>query len=388
MVRAAVPGTAVATFNRQSDDHTSIRTALADLYVAGALNTAHAPGAPIELPPQRPLPSHRFQRTRMWSVEQLVADDLFGSSDARALPGDPIEPGQTEWRTELAAARLPWLRDHAVEDMVVLPGAAYIDAALAAAAELTGRSAPALEDVRFVTPLVLEDNDIPVLRLTADPASGRFSVSSRSGSASGWTRHAHGRIVDGLLRPTLNPPNFTARVRVSADQLYPRLADRGLVYGPQFRRIVYAEVDDGQVVARVDATAPGIDASNHQAHPTVVDAALQCVALLVDGSDAADGAVVPAGRATCGSSPRCPTRFSSPSLAVTRSRMSSNWSPMWCYPISTGWCSSSCTGCSSGRSVRGDRCSRGSKSSGPSPDSSRVNRAIRPPWTRRWPPSG
>ncbi len=295
MVRAAVPGTAVATLNRQSDDHTSIRTALADLYVAGALDTAHAPGAPIELPPQRPLPSHRFQRTRMWSVEQLVADDLFGSSDARALPGDPIEPGQTEWRTELAAARLPWLRDHAVEDMVVLPGAAYIDAALAAAAELTGRSAPALEDVRFVTPLVLEDNDIPVLRLTADPASGRFSVSSRSGSASGWTRHAHGRIVDGLLRPTLSPPNFTARVRVSADQLYPRLADRGLVYGPQFRRIVYAEVDDGQVVARVDATATGIDASNHQAHPTVVDAALQCVALLVDGSDAADGAVVPAG---------------------------------------------------------------------------------------------
>ena len=39
----------------------------------------------------------------------------------------------------------------------------------------------------------------------------------------------------------------------------------------------------------------GIAASNHQAHPTVLDAALQCVALLGGADDASDdGAVVPA----------------------------------------------------------------------------------------------
>ena len=67
------------------------------------------------------------------------------------------------------------------------------------------------------------------------------------------------------------------------------------MYGPAFRRIVDAQVSDGRVLARVDATDTGIAASNHQAHPAVLDAALQCVALLAGADDAsAGGAVVPA----------------------------------------------------------------------------------------------
>ena len=288
-------GTSIGTLNRQADDHTSVRTALADLYVAGALDTDHAPGASDGLPPQRPLPAHRFQRVRLWSMEQAIIDDYLGSSDARALPGDPFDAGQPEWRTELAIARLPWLRDHVVADMVVLPGAAYVDAALAAAAQTTGRPAPALDDVRFVTPLVVEDNDVPSLRLTVESSSGRFTVSSRRSSATSWTGHASGRIVDGLVRPTLALPSLTDAAAVTADELYPRLAERGLVYGPAFRRIVDAQVSDGRVLARIDAADTGIAASNHQAHPTVLDAALQCVALLGGADDASvDGTVVPA----------------------------------------------------------------------------------------------
>ena len=227
-------------------------------------------------------------------MEQAVADEHLGTSDARALPGDPIDAGQPEWRTELAAARLPWLRDHVVADMVLLPGAAYLDAALAAAAQTTGRPAPALDDVRFITPLVVEDNDVPTLRLTMESSSGRFTVSSRGSSATSWTRHASGRIADGLFRPTLALPALTDAATASADELYPRLAERGLAYGPAFRRIVDAQVSDGRVLARVDATT-GIAASNHQAHPAVLDAALQCVALLAGADDASvGGAVVPA----------------------------------------------------------------------------------------------
>ena len=295
LLRKAATGTSIGTLNRQADDRASLRTALADLYVAGALNTAHAPGASDGLPPPRPLPAHRFQRVRLWSMEQAVIDGYLGASDARALPGDPVDAGQPEWRAELAAARLPWLRDHVVADMVVLPGAAYLDAALAAAAQTADRPAPALDDVRFVTPLVVEDDDVPTLRLTMESSSGRFTVSSRRSAATSWTGHASGRIVDGFVRPTLALPSLTDAATVTADELYPRLAGRGLVYGPAFRRIVDAQVSDGRVLARIDATDTGIAASNHQAHPTVLDAALQCVALLVGADDASGaGTVVPA----------------------------------------------------------------------------------------------
>lgn len=294
LLRKGATGTSIGTLHRDTDDQTSIRTALANLYVAGALDADHAPGASDGLPPQIPLPANRFQRMRLWSMEQVMADTYLGTSDARALPGDPFDAGQPEWRTELASARLPWLRDHVVADMVLLPGAAYIDAALAAAAQTTGRAAPALDDVRFITPLVVEDSDVPTLRLALD-SSGRFAVSSRRSSAPDWTRHATGRIVDGLLRPTLVLPTLSGATTAGADELYPRLAERGLVYGPAFRRIVDAQVSDDRVVARVDAAGMGIAASNHQAHPTVLDAALQCVALLVGEDDASvGGTVVPA----------------------------------------------------------------------------------------------
>ena len=295
LLRKGATGTSIATLNRDAEERMSVRTALANLYVAGALDTDHAPGASDGLPPQRPLPVHGFQRVRLWSTEQTVADGHFGASDARALPGDPIDAGQPEWRTELAVARLPWLRDHVVAGMVLLPGAAYVDAALAVAAQTTGRPSPALDEVRFIAPLVVEDDDVPTLRLTMESSSRRFTVSSRGTSATSWTHHADGRIVDGLVRPTLALPALTGAATATADELYPRLAERGLVYGPAFRRIIDAQLGDRRVLARVDATGTGIAASNHQAHPAVLDAALQCVALLAGADDAsADGTVVPA----------------------------------------------------------------------------------------------
>ncbi len=301
LLRKGVTGTAVSTLKRNADDEDSIRAALADLYVAGALDTDHAPAASREVAPHRALPVHQFQRQRLWSMEQGAADYHLGTSGALALPGDPVDAGQPEWRTDLAPAQLPWLRDHVVAGLVVLPGTAYVDAALAAAATVTRKPAPALDDVRFVSPLVVEPTEVPTLRLNVESSSGRFTISSQSGPSANWTGHATGRIVDGALRPTLSLPDITATNAIAktttADELYPRLAQRGLVYGPAFRRIVDARVNDNTAVARVDATDTGVAISNHQAHPAVLDAALQCVALLpgAGGAGGTGGAIVPAG---------------------------------------------------------------------------------------------
>lgn len=205
---------------------------------------------------------HHFQRVPLWDVEATVTADHQGRVGARALPGDLDDTGSPQWSTELAGARLPWLHDHVVAGAVLLPGAAYLDAGLAAATELFDRPVAALDDVRFVAPLVIDRDDAPSLRLSAEAASGRFEVCSRS-----------------------------------ADSLYERLAARGLEYGPNFRRIISARLGEGQqglgaVWAQVNATPSPAD-GDHQAHPAVLDAALQCVALLV-GRDDSTETMVPA----------------------------------------------------------------------------------------------
>ena len=289
-------GTSVGTLKRGTDDRISIRTALADLYVAGALDPDHAPGASTGVAPHRTLPVPQFQRQRLWSMEQGALDYHLGTSGALALPGDPVDAGQPEWRAEVAPAHLPWLRDHVVAGLVVLPGTAYVDAALGAATQVTRKPAPALDDVRFISPLVVEATEVPTLRVSVESSSGRFAISSQTSAGANWTAHATGRVVDGAIKSTLSLPELTDPTTTTADELYPRLAERGLVYGPAFRRIRDAQVDGHQALARVDATDTGVATSNHQAHPAVLDAALQCVAVLAGTDDLnASGATVPAG---------------------------------------------------------------------------------------------
>ena len=214
--------------------------------------------------------------------------------------------------------------------MVLLPGAAYLDAGLAVAAQTTGRPAPALDEVRFITPLVVEHNDVPTLRLTMEPSSGRFTVSSRGSSATSWTRHASGRIVDGLVRPTLAlpvspmPPPRPTRYTL-AGRARPGVR-------PAFRRIVEAQVSDGRcwLASMPPPASPG---RTTRPHPAALDAALQRVALLAEADEASvGGAVAPAAVRHVRQFAAFPIRSWSASPALPQSRARRSWSPMSCSP--------------------------------------------------------
>ena len=226
LLDAGTSGTAIPTLRRDVDDHANVRAALADLYVAGALDTEHAPGSSEDVAPHRALPSHQFQRQRLWTVDESILDDRTRQRGRAGAARRPVDAGQPEWRAELAVADLPWLRDHVVTDKVLLPGAAYLDAGLAAAAQLTGRPAPALDDVRFVAPLVVDDNDITDPALHGGVLQRTVHRQLAQHSAAGWTRHATGRIVDGLIRPEMELPEVTGCAAIRRPTAVYRLAEQ------------------------------------------------------------------------------------------------------------------------------------------------------------------
>ena len=49
------------------------------------------------------------------------------------------EPERHVWQGEVGTAAQPWLADHQIRDVAVLPGAAYCEMALAAAQRRAGR---------------------------------------------------------------------------------------------------------------------------------------------------------------------------------------------------------------------------------------------------------
>lgn len=286
LTASAVEGACLPSLVREQDDIRSLRELLANLYAVGALDGDEPPGGCLGLTGHMDLPRHGFQRLPLWTES---AHDRWErvSRTGPSLPGMRTHAVMPEWECELSVGMFPWLRDHVVTDTVLLPGAAYVDAALAAAVAITGRPVPVLENVQFIAPLIIAPHDAPVLRLNVDPGTGKFTVSSRSDEQTPWSTHARGRIVDAEVRPSLALADWqsmeqeSTAIRVDASQLYQRLARSGLNYGPHFQRVTDALVAGNLAKATVDGR---VGAQRHQAHPAVVDCALQCMAAWADAS--------------------------------------------------------------------------------------------------------
>ncbi|NKY54665.1 type I polyketide synthase [Nocardia flavorosea] len=294
LLAAGENGATVATLNRKAHDADSIRRAIAGVYAAGVLDIAAL------FPPDRPatehlpLPRYPWQNTRLHNPLPLFEQLRLGSPGTYTMLGDPDMEGRPGWMLQVGTELLPWLPDHVVGGMRIMPGAAYLDAALSAAATRSGDKRIALEDVRFVAPMVMAQPDVPFLELGVEEGGGRFLIRSRSATGSVWTVHSTGRILNGSYETIVDTvPEPESAVDFEPELFYAALASRGLQYGPAFRRVTAVRAGRDAVVATVDATIAA--GSGHLAHPAVVDAAMQTVALLFAQDGLGEGAMVPVG---------------------------------------------------------------------------------------------
>ena len=297
LVRRNIPGAAIGTLSRDRSDQASLLHVVSDLYMAGAFRYADPNVGAIS--PHVDLPAYPWQRQRVWHEEPSTLLDKFGVDNDFAMLGDPLAGPVPGWQVELAIARLPWLFDHVVDDVVILPAAAYLDAALSAAVTRTGSTSLGLESVEFVAPLVVDPHDVPVMRLTVEDSTHRFAIHSRSATETTWTLNASGRLVEADFDPVrVDLPDLSDTVTITGSQLYDGLAELGLRYGKAFRHVDEIAIGKGRVVGKLAARDNrNLDASSsrHLVSPTVVDSALQCVAALgwADGTGASSGGAVP-----------------------------------------------------------------------------------------------
>ncbi|WP_086666764.1 type I polyketide synthase [Lentzea kentuckyensis] len=215
------------------------------------------------------LPTYPFQRRRHW----LDAD-----------PGTPADGHPLLERTaelagggavltgRLSLATHPWLADHAVLGGPLLPGTAFLDLALRAAAD-TGCAA--VEELTLLRPLVLPEDGSVRIQVEAGErdADGRRPVAVHVRAADGeWVRHA-----EGLLTPDPVPaPAWTdvppGAERLDVDALYEDLTARGYDYGPAFRALRAAWRHGDELFAEV-ALPDGVP-EGFALHPVLLDALL------------------------------------------------------------------------------------------------------------------
>ncbi|MBG0813143.1 type I polyketide synthase [Planomonospora sp. ID82291] len=236
-------------------------------------------------------PTYAFQRSRYWLGDGLAPGGAVGAGvdDSRhPLLGAVVSVADDRYvlTGRLSLRTVPWLADHAVEGGVLLPGAAFADLALEAAAHAGGDR---IDELVIETPLYLPGTGAVTVQVTLDPpdAEGRRAVAvfSREADADTWRRHASGAVAEapapaaGHDRAAAWPP--PAAVPVDVEGGYERLAEQGYEYGPAFRgvRAMWRAGDElyAEVVAPDD-----VDVAGFGIHPALLDAAFHPLLLAGD----------------------------------------------------------------------------------------------------------
>ncbi|MEU0744800.1 KR domain-containing protein, partial [Streptomyces sp. NPDC006134] len=253
------------------------------------------------------LPTYAFDHRHYWlkpTETPTDATSLGLAGTDHPLLGAVVELPQSDGlvaTSRLSLESHPWLADHRVGGVVLVPGTGLVELAVRAGDEA---GCGVLEELVIEAPLVVpEQGGVRVqVAVGAPDDSGSRTVevySRREDGVSGadaWTRHASGMLA-ATAPPDGGPAafDFTAWPPPGAEPVatgggYDLLTEVGYGYGPAFRGVralwrrgdeIFAEVALPEE-QRKDAAGFGI-------HPALLDAALHAPLLRIAGAAAGDG---------------------------------------------------------------------------------------------------
>jgi acyl transferase domain-containing protein/NADPH:quinone reductase-like Zn-dependent oxidoreductase/acyl carrier protein len=235
-----------------------------------------------------PLPTYAFQRQTYWLTASVRGGDVASAGlDRMRHPvlAAAVQVGdRDEWvfTGRFSTETQPWVRDHVVLGVVIVPGAALVELVLAAANHL---GCELLDELVFEAPLILDEDSARHIKVTVGQSDedGRreialystAEVAADSDGARQVVRHARGRLAAEAEPLAAFPADWppVAAVESSADALYERLAEIGLDYGPVFQGVQAVWRSGNDVYAEV--TLPeDISVDGYAIHPALFDSAL------------------------------------------------------------------------------------------------------------------
>ncbi|MGU3283195.1 SDR family NAD(P)-dependent oxidoreductase [Methylobacterium mesophilicum] len=203
------------------------------------------------------LPTYPWQRRPF-----RLADTPESVGAMSARPYHPLIGSRTtfdglEWNGFVDPATLPELEDHKVDGQVIMPGAGFVEMALACVREAMRHDEVVLADFEILSPMVFAEEALREVAVRLSGTGNGIQVLSRPRlTQTPWQLHAQAKIVDGTFTapkaPDLNGFDFdTAGEQVlTGEALYGRARASGLGFGPSFQQVAMsARLDDITIVS-------------------------------------------------------------------------------------------------------------------------------------------
>ncbi|MFC9441074.1 SDR family NAD(P)-dependent oxidoreductase, partial [Nocardia sp. NPDC057030] len=295
------------TSRSKGDADSALISGLAELYTAGGQVDWRAVFAGTNAR-RIDLPTYAFDRAHYWldatGGANVTAAGL--ASAGHPLLGAMVSLAQGDGLLLsglLSVRARPWLGEHRVGGVALLPGAALVELALHIG-ELV--ETPVLGELILHAPVMLPEAGAIELQVVAGGVvdSGERSVAVYSrpqilgddAVGAAWVCHATGvlRADDARPAPDADPADFAVwppvdAVAVRLGDVYPGMAELGYSYGPVFRGLkamwrqgdsIFAEVELPEQ-ARAEAEKFGV-------HPALLDATLHALIVTADAAAGPD----------------------------------------------------------------------------------------------------
>jgi len=241
------------------------------------------------------VPLYPWDRQSYWFGPTAEAADLVNLPFEHPLLGFRQRGPLPCWINHLDEQVLPWIGDHAIEGVPVLPAAGILEMACAAA-KGQWPEAPVIElrDFEVRRPLPFDKGRMREVRALISSEEGDWELASRPRlSNEPLTVHAVGRL--GAETDTRRILHFTesepTRSQIDKQTVYDLARLAGLDYGARFRTVSSIEIAGSDTaLAHLDPSPIAEDVEPYLIHPALLDGALQAlIGLLADGRDQVRG---------------------------------------------------------------------------------------------------
>ncbi len=295
----------IPSLRKGTDDEQQMLDSLGALFVNG-VNPKWQGWYRDDAPRKVELPTYPFQRRRFWFDDMKNVDRGSLVVD-RFLPSTSHDPQSTAthpllgqrlhtpllrdiiFETQLSLAHAPFIAEHRVHDVAVLPTTAYLEMLTSAGHEAFGEGSHALEDMDIREALILHDEETRTVQLMFSPESEahyRFQVISfAANEASSFKTHASGKLVLGqsheasAMRTELATLRQECRAEISQAAFYQNLSARGLQFGARFLGVAKLWRGENKTLGQIllpEAIAN--ETHSYRIHPALLDACLQVIA--------------------------------------------------------------------------------------------------------------